>query len=453
MNICILVPVCSRNQSYSSIEEIPFFKNLYPSFERTKDSGYNYTFFVGYDDDDIFYNENADKFGQIKTFRLEGCQHAPAAAWNKLAKIAYDDPVNYDYFFQIGDDVTLETPGWTNKFINRLTSNNNLGVVGPCYMANYYGRVNNGTPYVIENAFVARKHLDIFGYFFHPKIKNWFCDDWMTRIYDDIFCEIQVDYTCQNTILGSRYNTINIKSEIQTYINEGKLILQNHKRVFSYCVYGTQKKYCLGMVKNLEQIEKLFPGYRVVIYVGDDVPQEYIDKYKSYHNVTLIHHDFTDIILTIYRYLVIDYNYDIVFVRDADSRFGDRDVWCINHFLNSDYKVFTIRDHPWHGRELMAGQTGFKNIKNISIKDKLDEFIKETPRINYYQNDQDFINKYIFSQYKGDTIAYSEFYSFGEKERVIIAVPRKSNEDFCGNVFLFDDNNSEDTEFTIYGKK
>jgi hypothetical protein len=101
----------------------------------------------------------------------------------------------------------------------------------------------------------------------------------------------------------------------------------------------------------------------------------------------------------------------------------------------------------------MAGQTGFKNIKNISIKDKLDEFIKETPRINYYQNDQDFINKYIFSQYKGDTIAYSEFYSFGEKERVIIAVPRKSNEDFCGNVFLFDDNNSEDTEFTIYGKK
>lgn len=453
MNICILVPVCSRNQSYSSIEEIPFFKNLYPSFEKTKDKGYNYTFFIGYDDDDVFYNENAHKFGEIKTFRLEGCQHAPATAWNKLAKIAYDDSVNYDYFFQIGDDVTLETPGWTTKFINRLSSNNNLGVVGPCYLANYYGRVNNGTQYVIENAFVSRKHLDIFGYFFHPNIKNWFCDDWMTRIYDKIFCEIQVDYTCQNTILGSRYNTINIKSEIQTYINEGKLILQNHNKVFSYCVYGSQKKYCLGMIKNLEQIEKLFPGYRVVIYLGNDVPQEYIEKYNSYHFVTLIYHDFTGGRLMAYRFLVFDLNYDVAFVRDADSRFDDRDIWCINHFLNSEYKVFTIRDHPWHGRELMAGQTGIKKIEGLNIKEKLEQYIriKETP--DCYQNDQDFIIPAIFYQYKNTVISYAEFYYFGEKQTIKIPVPRKSSEDFCGNVFLFDEDNNEYTEFTIYGKK
>jgi hypothetical protein len=451
MNIAILVPVCSRKQIYNSFDEIPFLKYLYPSFQTTKEDGYNYTFFIGYDDDDTFYIENNKHFKSIteNIICLKGCQSAPATAWNQLADKAFNSEIKYNYFFQIGDDVILETYGWTSHFIDRLSKHNDVGIVGPCHLNNFYGRQQQGKPFVIENAFVSRKHLEIFGYFFHPSIKNWYCDDWITRIYDTTFCEIQVNYTCINSVMD-RY-IINNCTGINELIEEGIEKLTSRK-VFSYCVYGSQKKYCLGMVKNLEQIQRFFPGYKVVIYLGNDVPQEYIDQYKTFNNVTLFQQDFTGLLITMYRYLVIDNNYDVVFVRDADSRFGDRDIWCINNFLRSEYKISTIRDHKYHMRSLMAGQTGIKKLANFSIQDKLKEFINKSPNINYYQNDQDFIEQYIFNVYKDEIIAYSEFYRMGEKTTMQIPLPRKSDEDFCGNVYLFD-GDDEYLQFTLHGEK
>jgi hypothetical protein len=449
MNIAVLVPVCSRNQNYSSFEDIPFLKYLYPSFQKTKEDGYTYTFFIGYDDDDIFYIENINILKEFKTFKLSGCRHAPATAWNKLAQIAFNGDIKYDYFFQIGDDVILETPGWTSHFVNKLKEHNNVGVVGPCNLLNYNSRKNLNRPFVIENSFVSRKHIETFNYFFHPSIKNWYCDDWITRVYDGIFCDIQVDYTCSNIIVDTRYAIDNC-NDINKFIEEGKQILNNNRRVFSYCVFGNQKKYCLGMVKNLEQIRNLFPGYKVVIYLGNDVPQEYIDQYKTFHNVTLVNHNFTGGRLTAYRYFVLNELFDVVFVRDADSRFGHRDIWCITHFLNSEFKIFTIRDHKYHGKELMAGLTGFKNFSIPLIKSNYDTFISNRKDIDYYQNDQDFIEQYIFQQYKHETIAYSAFFNFGEKLTLQIPLPIKSNEDFCGNVYLFDD---KDNQHCIWGNE
>jgi hypothetical protein len=224
MIVSILIPVCSRNQKYSSFEEIPFMRNFYPSFLATKSTSFTYNIYIGYDDDDIFYIENIDKFKSItdNLISLSGCQHAPARAWNMLAKKAY---LNSDYLFQVGDDVILETPGWTEHFVERLKSNNNIGVVGPCNILNYLQRKNNDRPFVIENAFVSSKHVEIFGYFFHPSIKNWYCDDWITRIYEPYLSEIQLNFTCNNTIVDVRYK-IEIPSNFYGLINEGIIIIQ-----------------------------------------------------------------------------------------------------------------------------------------------------------------------------------------------------------------------------------
>jgi hypothetical protein len=446
MNIAILVPVCSRNQSCTLVEETPFFKYLYPSFQKTKEDGYNYKFFIGYDDDDMFYIENSEAFPN--SHKLMGCQNAPARAWNKLADIALADETKFDYFFQIGDDVILETAGWTSRFISRLQTNNNIGIVGPCNISNYNGRLLLGKPYVIENAFISRKHLEIFGYLFHPLIKNWYCDDWLTRIYDGVFCEIQVDFKCINSVMD-RYD-IDRWDTIEPLIDEGRKRLMS-RRVFSYCLYGNQKKYCLGMVRNLEQIQTLFPYYQVFIYLGNDVPQEYIDRYKTFNNVTLIQKDFTGGRMMAYRYFILENDFDAIFVRDADSRFGDRDIWCINHFLKSTYKIFTIRDHYYQMRPLMGGQTGFKYIRIPTVLSDYETFKNNESNPDRYQNDQDFIEQYIFNRYRENTIAYSEFHYMGEKERAIIPIPRKSDEDFCGNVYLFD-GEEEHVKFTLHGE-
>lgn len=234
MNIAILIPVCSRNQSYIDISSVPFITQFYPSFLRTCDSIYgsshNYTIFIGYDDDDEFYKANIHKLeeidNRIRTIQLSECQHSPPKAWNAICKYAHDY-LNYDYYFQVGDDIVMECNGWTDHFVKRLLAYNNIGIVGPCNWVNYNQRVYHGRKYVIENAFVSRRHIDIFGYLFEPSIINWYCDDWITRIYDDIFCEIQLNYKCTNSIIDTRY-MVALCPDINTKIQHGKqTILDN----------------------------------------------------------------------------------------------------------------------------------------------------------------------------------------------------------------------------------
>ena len=40
-----------------------------------------------------------------------------------------------------------------------------------------------GERFIQTQSFVSRKHMEIFGFYFPKEIKNWFCDDWITKIY------------------------------------------------------------------------------------------------------------------------------------------------------------------------------------------------------------------------------------------------------------------------------
>jgi hypothetical protein len=230
-HITLLVPVCSRNQAYAALEDIPFLKRLYASFLQTAEfDKYTYTFYIGFDDDDDFYKTHRHALQainpQFQLIELSGCQHAPAFAWNKLAAAAMQQSATpYTYFFQVGDDVVLLRPGWTTAFVERLVAHGNKGVVGPCNRVNYYQRVNHGRPYVIENAFVHRTHLQVFDTFFPATIRNWYCDDWMTRVYDDIYHEILLDYPCENSIVDARY-TIAHPENFEVLVANGKARLQ-----------------------------------------------------------------------------------------------------------------------------------------------------------------------------------------------------------------------------------
>ena len=55
----------------------------------------------------------------------------------------------------------------------KLEENNNIGLTGP---------INNNSS-ILTQAFVSRRHMLIFGWFFPEEIKNWYCDDWYNIIY------------------------------------------------------------------------------------------------------------------------------------------------------------------------------------------------------------------------------------------------------------------------------
>ena len=230
-SIALLVPVCSRNQSYKTIDDIPFLQYLLPSFIKTYNPEYQYTFYIGIDDSDEFYMKNYKKIIydylniNIKYIILNNCKHRPAWAWNKLFEIAYN---YHDYFYQIGDDVIM-LDSWVNQFIDILISNKNIGVVGACNQKNYYQRLMAGKPAVIENAFVHQKHYHIFGTFFNRKIENWYCDDWLTEVYKPNYSTHCVDIRVENTIVDNRYNIKSISYIINELINTDKHLITNIK--------------------------------------------------------------------------------------------------------------------------------------------------------------------------------------------------------------------------------
>lgn len=228
IKIAIIVPVCSKGQNLSSdITETYFFKYLYKSLHETKTDGYHYTFFVGYDDNDIYYQNNKDqmlKYEDIRLIELQGCNHAPAFAWNKLFKEAYDS--GYDYFFQTADDAVIHHKNWTERFIKQLEEWNGCGVVGPCDPSNHIPRKLSGSRLILEISFVSRIHYELFHTYYYPTIKNWFCDDWISAIYQqNNRCRIFENIVYQNKTRDGRYNIERV-SNLNEYIKYGSDVIQ-----------------------------------------------------------------------------------------------------------------------------------------------------------------------------------------------------------------------------------
>lgn len=229
------------------------------------------------------------------------------------------------------------------------------------------------------------------------------------------------------------------------------------KKVFSYCIYGDNIKYCLGLIKNLEQVKEYFPDFEVFIAVGNDVPIFYVNIYKSFNNVTITNYNYSGNHLMVYRYYPIDHtDVDTVIIRDADSRFTKRDLYYINKFLNQDvYKIYTIRDHHYHTTPIMGGQWGIKNIqslKKIRIQEKYEQEYFE--KADKYGNDQKFLIELLYnnSTYFKLFIAYTHKYVYNncqntQEKYELMELPRENEYDFCGNVTLFDSKMNEYNEF------
>ena len=53
--------------------------------------------------------------------------------------------------------------------------------------------------------------MELFGYYFPPEIKNWFCDDWINEVYRKLnaFYPLQ-NHKCENLGGNPKYNINNV---------------------------------------------------------------------------------------------------------------------------------------------------------------------------------------------------------------------------------------------------
>lgn len=191
MRIAILIPVTSRRRDLRSPADADLVRLFLPTFLATADwdGAFSYDLHVGIDDDDAFYADPVRQAelleglraalerrpARVATHVFAGTAHAPCWSWNALFARALEDGA--DFFYQMGDDVRLVTAGWARDFTTTLLANPvlpGLGVTGP---------LETVAKTILTQAFVSRRHAEIFGTFYPPVFRNWWSDDWITNVY------------------------------------------------------------------------------------------------------------------------------------------------------------------------------------------------------------------------------------------------------------------------------
>jgi hypothetical protein len=242
--IALILPTTSKKRNYINYQDCDFISILLHSFLVTYDkyNNFEYTFYLGYDHDDIFYLENKDniinyfKNLKIKNLTIQMIKinlkergHL-SEIWNILFKKAIKD--NNDYIYQLGDDIRFLDKNWEINFISKLKENNNIGVIGPMDL-------NNDK--ILTQSFVHKTHYNIFQYYFPKIIKNLYIDNWIENVYKkNIFCLFSLkqnksfkikDIRIINSGGSQRYNNLSESEMVKSYnlaMKEGKIMLNKY---------------------------------------------------------------------------------------------------------------------------------------------------------------------------------------------------------------------------------
>ena len=188
--ICILVPVTSREQVWESLNDTFLVKLSLPSITRTYEPNkYEYTIFIGYDTDDLFFDNNVTlstlrkwveiniPFASLEIVSFINHLHKPGPIMNFISNEAYKKQC--DFMYRINDDTELITPNWTSAFVSTLRSFTPPlhGVVGPI--------CHQGNPDILTHDFVHRSHLSLFQIHYPPELTDWWLDDWISLVYGE----------------------------------------------------------------------------------------------------------------------------------------------------------------------------------------------------------------------------------------------------------------------------
>jgi len=248
MKIGLLVPSTTNNRSWENIQETYLYTIFLKSFLNTYCHEHVYTIYVGIDDDDRIYS-NIDERKTIERFiyimknvsiefvYMKGIKKGWVAnMWSHLMMKAYDD--NCDYFYQCGDDVEFLEKGWVSECIKVLQEHNDIGLTGPLDKGRLKAGVHSqpgGTRFIQTQAFVSKKHKEIFDFFFPPEIANWYCDDWITHVYYPKYFYIIKDKYIVNKGGQPRYDIIgSLNPDCHIKKKEASLSKLHYKQLLKY---------------------------------------------------------------------------------------------------------------------------------------------------------------------------------------------------------------------------
>jgi hypothetical protein len=181
-------------------------------------------------------------------------------------------------------------------------------------------------------------------------------------------------------------------------------------KVLSFSLWGNDKKYTIGALKNIECAEKYYPDFQCWFYIHEQtVPKEIIKKISEYKNTKIIlkSGNLQQSKPMMWRFEAIDDpNVEIMLSRDTDTRILLREKLAVEEWLKSNKTFHIMRDHPHHTFHILGGMFGTRKIKNIPSWTKIMNNVIQKSNRDY---DQTFLKNYIYPNIKDDLLVHSSF--------------------------------------------
>jgi len=165
-------------------------------------------------------------------------------------------------------------------------------------------------------------------------------------------------------------------------------------KIISISVWGNKPQYCVGAIKNAELAKELMPDWKCRIFVDHTVPIEYQRKLYDMDNVEVAEIDSPGVFGAFWRfYSMFESEDNITISRDSDSRISEREVRCVNEWLESGKKFSIIRDHERHyDWPILAGMWGMRGCLDDSMMDVMNRYSDK----HFYTADQIFLKEEVW---------------------------------------------------------
>lgn len=160
----------------------------------------------------------------------------------------------------------------------------------------------------------------------------------------------------------------------------------------SFSLYGSDRKYTWGALRNSELCSKIYPGWQMVVYHDQSVPIGVLGELKA-NGVMLIQWKHAN--KMVWRFMEHDRLNagDRYLIRDTDSRLNIREAEAVQKWIDSGKLFHSIRDHPHHLRPMVGGCWGGTAGSMFGMGELLSKFRFSG---NMYAQDEVFLSQRIW---------------------------------------------------------
>lgn len=177
------------------------------------------------------------------------------------------------------------------------------------------------------------------------------------------------------------------------------------KKIISFSIWGSNPKYTLAAIKNIELARELYPGWICRFYVDETVPMDVIGD-LLYLEAEVVKMPKSDGNYGMFWrfYPLDDPEVERFIVRDTDSRLSTRERAAVQEWEDSGKPFHIMRDNKWHNVVPICGAM-WGATKDF--RPKYDELLKKWlslnghkifshPRGKYFYTDQYFLAEVIW---------------------------------------------------------